>query len=164
MYDLEFLPDEMIMEAEWHADRARAHEIESWRRELPRECNTADYLEAARIAVYLAPKLGRQGIRHLHATDSRALLCAWIVQRLSKVTISATIETHPAFPFNVLQRLLASCAGGRVSDPKLRAGFDGRFIEDPKSPRWRAPFGLRGAHIREEFLQQWRNQLEKWSR
>jgi hypothetical protein len=63
-----------------------------------------------------------------------------------------------------LQRLLASCAGGRVSDPKLRAGFDGRFIEDPKSPRWRAPFGLRGAHIREEFLQQWRNQLEKWSR
>jgi glycosyltransferase involved in cell wall biosynthesis len=164
VYDLEFLPDEMIMEAEWHADRARAHEIESWRRELPRECNTADYLEAARIAVYLAPKLGRQGIRHLHATDSRALLCAWIVQRLSKVTISATIETHPAFPFNVLQRLLASCAGGRVSDPKLRAGFDGRFIEDPKSPRWRAPFGLGGAHIREEFLQQWRNQLEKWSR
>jgi glycosyltransferase involved in cell wall biosynthesis len=164
VYDLEFLPDAMIMEAEWHADRARAHEIESWRRELPRDCNTADYLEAARVAVYLAPKLARQGIRHLHATDSRALLCAWIVQRLSKVTISATIETHPAFPFNVLQRLVASCAGGRVSDPKLRAGFDGRFIEDPKSPRWRVPFGLRGAHIREEFLQQWRNQLETWSR
>jgi glycosyltransferase involved in cell wall biosynthesis len=161
VYDLEFLPDAMIMEAEWHADRARAHEIESWR---PRECDTADYLEAARVAVYLGPKLAREGIRHLQATDSRALLCAWIVQRLSKVTISATIETHPPFPFNVLQRLLASCTGGRVSDPKLRAGFDGRFIDEPKSLRWRAPFGLRGAHIGEEFLQQWRNQLETWSR
>ncbi len=164
VHALEFLPDAIVIEGEWHADRARAHEVENWRRELPRECNTADYLEAARVAVYLAPKLARQGIRHLHATDSRALLCAWIVQRLSKVTISATIETHPAFPFNVLQPLLASCAGGRVSDPKLRAGFDGRFIEDPKSLHWRAPFGLRGTHIRKEFLQQWRNQLETWSR
>jgi glycosyltransferase involved in cell wall biosynthesis len=164
VYSLEFLPDAMIIEAEWDADRPRAHEIESWRRELPPECNTADYLEAARVALYLVPKLSRENIRHLHATDSRALLCAWILRRLAKITISATIETHPAFPFNVLQRLLASCTGGRVSDPKLRAGFDGRFIDEPKSPRWRAPFGLRGAYIREKFLQQWRNQLETWSR
>lgn len=164
VYGLEFLPDAMIMEAEWHADRARAHEIESWRRELPRECDTADYLEAARVAVYLAPKLAREEIRHLHATDSRALVCAWIVQRLSKVTISATIETHPAFPFNVLQRLLTSCTGGRVSDPKIRAAFDGRFIAEPAPRRWRGPFGPNAADIRGQFLQQWRAQLETWSR
>ena len=164
VYDLEFLPDAMIVEAEWHADRARAHEIESWRREVPPECNTADYLEAARIALYLAPKLARKGIRHLHATDSRALLCAWIVQRLSKVTISATIESPPSFAPVVVERLLRSCSGGRVSDPKIRADFDGRFMDEPKSPRWRAQFGLRGARSREEFLQQWRNQLETWSR
>jgi glycosyltransferase involved in cell wall biosynthesis len=164
VHALEFLPDAIVIEAEWHADRSRAHEIESWRRELPPECNTADYLEAARVAFYLAPKLARAGIRHIHATDSHALLCAWILQRLAKITISATIESRPAFVSDVLERLLASCTGGRVSDPKIRAGFDGRFIAEPKPPRWRRPFGPSGAHINEQFLQQWRNQLETWSR
>jgi glycosyltransferase involved in cell wall biosynthesis len=161
---LEFLPDAIVIESEWHADRARAHEIETWRRELPRECNTADYLEAARVALYLAPKLARAGIRHVHAMDSRALLCAWILQRLVKITISATIESRPAFVSDVLKRLLASCTGGRVSDRKIRASFNGRFIAEPKPPRWRRPFAPSAAHISEQFLQQWRNQLETWSR
>jgi glycosyltransferase involved in cell wall biosynthesis len=164
VYDLEFLPDAMIIEAEWNADRGRAHEIESWRRELPPECHTADYLEAARVALYLAPKVARDRIRHVHATDSRALLCAWILQRLAKITISATIESPPAFAPGVVERLLTNCTGGRVSDPKIRAGFDGRFLPEPKLARWREPFGSRGAHINEQFLQQWRSQLEMWSR
>jgi glycosyltransferase involved in cell wall biosynthesis len=160
---LEFLPDAMVIEAEWHADRARAHEIESWRHELRPECNTADYLEAAHVALYLAPELKRAGIRHVHATDSRALLCAWILQRLAKVTISATIELLPAFESDVLKRLLASCTGGRVSDPKIRAALDGRFIAEPEPTRWHGLFGP-SADVREQFLQQWRDQLEIWSR
>jgi glycosyltransferase involved in cell wall biosynthesis len=164
VHTLEFLPDALVIEAEWLADRARAHEVESWRRELPSVCNTADYLEAARVALYLGPKLVRAGIRHLHATDSRALLCAWIIQRLAKVTISATIESPPAFPSNVLQRLLPICTGGRVADPKICAFFDGRFIAEPKPRRWRRPFVAREEDIREGFFQQWRNQLERWSR
>jgi glycosyltransferase involved in cell wall biosynthesis len=108
---LEFLPDAIVIEAEWDANRLGAHEIESWRRELPPECNTADYLEAARVALYLAPKLVRAEIRHVHATDSRALLCAWILQRLAKITISATIESRPAFVADVVERLLTSCTG-----------------------------------------------------
>jgi glycosyltransferase involved in cell wall biosynthesis len=164
VHALEFLPDALVIEAEWLADRARAHEVESWRRELPRLCHTADYLEAARVALYLGPKLVRAGIRHVHATDSRALLCAWILQRLANVTISATIESPAAFPPNVLQRLLPICTGGRVADPEIRARFDGRFIVEPKVRRWRGPFGPGEEDIREEFLQQWRNQLETWSR
>lgn len=164
VHALEFLPDAIVIEAEWHADRSRAHEIESWRRELPPECNTADYLETARVALYLAPKLVRAGIRHIHATDSRALLCAWILQRLAKITISATIESPPAFASGVVERLLTSCTGGRVSDPKIRAGFDGRFLAEPKPTRWRGPFGPSGAHSSEQFLEQWRDQLETWSR
>src|SRR5207249_4805793 len=85
-----------------------------------------ELVEAARCALYLVPKLARNGIRHVHATDSRALLCAWILQRLAKITISATIESPPAFASEVVERLLASCAGGRVSNAKIRAGFDGR--------------------------------------
>src|SRR6266700_3456368 len=161
---LEFLPDAIVIEAEWDANRSGAREIESWRRELPPECSTADYLEAARVALYLAPKLARAGIRHIHATDSRALLCAWILQRLAKITISATIESPPALASDVVARLLASCTGGRVSDPKIRTGFNGRFIAEPKPSLWRRPFGASEAHINEQFLQQWRNQLETWSR
>jgi glycosyltransferase involved in cell wall biosynthesis len=164
VHALEFLPDAIVIEAEWHAERSRAHEIESWRRDLSPECNTADYLEAARVALYVAPKLARKGIRHIHATDSRALLCAWILQRLAKITISATIESPPAFASGVVERLLTSCTGGRVSDPKIRAGFDGRFLAEPKPTRWRGSFGPSGAHISEQFLQQWRDQLETWSR
>src|SRR6266568_5086182 len=161
---LEFLPDAIVIEAEWDANRSGAREIESWRRELPPECSTADYLEAARVALYLAPKFARAGIRHIHATDSRALLCAWILQRLAKITISATIESPPALASDVVARLLASCTGGRVSDPKIRTGFNGRFIAEPKPSLWRRPFGASEAHINEQFLQQWRNQLETWSR
>jgi glycosyltransferase involved in cell wall biosynthesis len=162
VHALEFLPDAIVIKAEWHADRASAHEIESWQRELPSACSTADYLDAAHVALYLAPKLARDGIRHLHATDSRALLCAWILQRLAKITVSATIESPSPFASDVLERLLASCTGGRVSDPKIRAGFNGRFMAEPKPPRWRRLFGPGGVHIK--FLQQWRNQLETWSR
>ena len=161
---LEFLPDAIVIEAEWQAQRLRVHEIEGWRRELPPECNTADYLEAARVALYLTPKLSRKGIRHVHATDSRALLCAWILQRLTKITISATIESPPAFASGVVERLLTSCTGGRVSDPKIRVGFDGRFLTEPKPLRWRGTFGSGRSQINEQFLQQWRNQLETWSR
>jgi glycosyltransferase involved in cell wall biosynthesis len=161
---LEFLPDAIVIKAEWNADRAGAREIESWQRELPPACNTDDYLEASRVALYLAPKLARARIRHLHATDSRALLCAWILQRLTKITISATIESPPAFASDVVERLLAGCTGGRVSDAKIRAGFDGRFLAEPNAPRLRRLFGPSGAHIDEQFLQQWRNQLERWSR
>ena len=164
VHALEFLPDAIVIKAEWQADRAGAREIESSRRELPPACNTDDYLEAARLALYLAPKLARAGIRHLHATDSRALLCAWIVQRLAKITISATIESPPAFAPDVVERLLASCTGGRVSDAKIRAGFDSRFIAEPKPSTFRGLFGPSGAHISEQFLEQWRNQLETWCR
>ena len=161
---LEFLPDAIVIKAEWQANPSGAHEIETWRRELPPAWNTDDYLEAARVALYLAPKLARAGIRHLHATDSRALLCAWILRRLAKITISATIESPPAFASDVVERLLAGCTGGRVSDAKIRAGFDGRFIAEPKASTWLGLFSPSGAHISEQFLQQWRNQLETWSR
>jgi hypothetical protein len=160
---LEFLPDPIVIEAEWQTQRSRAHQIESWRRELPPECNTADYLEAGRVALYLVSKLARKEIRHIHATDSRALLCAWILRRLANVTISATIESPPAFASGVVERLLANCTGGRVSDPKIRAVFDGRFLAEPKPLRWRGTFGSSISHINEQFLQQWRHQLETWS-
>src|SRR5207249_11053534 len=156
---LEFLPDAIVIEAEWDANRSDAHEIESWRRELPPECSTADYLEAARVALYLAPKLARAGIRHIHATDSRALLCAWILQRLAKITISATIESAPALASDVVARLLASCTGGRASGPKIRSGFNCRFIGAPKPPPWRRPCGASEAHIDERCLQHWRHPL-----
>jgi hypothetical protein len=86
------------------------------------------------------------------------------LQRLAKVTISATIESSPAFTADVLKRLLATCIGGRISAPEFRAALDGRFIAEPELPRWRRPFGLRAIAVREQFLQQWRDQLETWSR
>jgi ATP-dependent helicase YprA (DUF1998 family) len=86
------------------------------------------------------------------------------LQRLAKITISATIESPPAFASDVVEHLLASCTGGRVSDAKIRAGFDGRFVAEPNPPRWRRLFDPSEAHINEQFLQQWRNQLETWSR
>jgi hypothetical protein len=161
---LEFLPDAIVVKDESEANPSGAQEIESWRHELPPACNAAEYLEASRVALYLAPKIARAGIRHLHATDSRALLCAWILQRLAKITISATIESPPAFASDVVEHLLASCTGGRVSDAKIRSGFEGRFVAEPNPPRWRRLFDPSGAHINEQFLQQWRNQLETWSR
>jgi hypothetical protein len=119
----------------------------------------ADYLEAARIALYLGPKLVRAGI--LRAPTDSALCSVHGSCNVSQTYDRRDIESR--------QHFCQTCCNGcyRSVRQPLRPGcarFDGRFMVEPKVRRWRGPFGPGEEDIREEFLQQWRNQLETWSR
>jgi glycosyltransferase involved in cell wall biosynthesis len=161
---LEFLPDAMVIEAEWRANTSLVQELEEKRAQQKNRVPGAIFLRQARFALVLRTLLARKNVSHVHATSSRALVCALLLKEWLDVTVSATIEREPELPQAWIRDALSECVGGRVSDRKIRVGLDGRFIAEPKPRRWRRPFGPIGAHINEQFLQQWRNQLEAWSR
>src|SRR2546421_1161803 len=114
---LEFLPDAMVIEAEWRANPELAQKLEEERaREEPRVPGRT-FLRQARFALVLYRL--QKNVSHVHATSSRALLCALILKKILNITVSATIEARPSLPREWIQNALSQCIGGRVKDRKL---------------------------------------------
>jgi glycosyltransferase involved in cell wall biosynthesis len=123
---LEFLPDPMVIEAEWRANHALAQKLEEDRAQQSARAPSAIFLRQARFALVLT-KL-QKNVSHVHATSSSALVCALILKKLLNVTVSATIEARPALPREWIQNALSECVGGRLRDRKLVRG--GSFLVD----------------------------------
>jgi len=109
-------------------------------------------------------------VSHIHATSSRALVCALILKKLLKVTTSATIEARPALPREWIQNALSECVGGRLRDRQLAAG--GSFLVDKTTFR-SAPQRAIGLVSKKSgidltagtrFWQEWAELLVRWSR
>jgi hypothetical protein len=94
-------------------------------------------------------------VSHVHATSSRALVCALILQKLIEVTVSATIERRPELSRDWVKAALPRCVGGRVHDRKLLEAQNGSFVLDKTGG-----FHLTG---RTNFWQQWAELLLGWS-
>jgi len=117
---LRFLPDGMVLEAEWLQERETARRIEVWRQDLGQKLSSELFLQQARYALFLRRWIERDGVRHLHAMTSRELLCGWILQQLTGVTLSASIEDKAtALPGSVIAQLAADCAGLRTGNSEL---------------------------------------------
>ena len=119
---LEFLPDAMVIEAEWRANHALAQKLEEDRAQQSVRAPSAIFLRQARFALVLIKLLREKNVSHVHATSSRALVCALILKKLLNVTVSATIEARPALPREWTQNALSECVGGRVKDRQLVRG------------------------------------------
>jgi glycosyltransferase involved in cell wall biosynthesis len=152
---LEFLPDAMALEAEWRANRAVAQKLEERRAQEEQRAPADIFLRQARFALVLRKLLAKRGISHVHATSSRALVCALILQQLVDLTLSATIEPHPDLSRDWVRAALQRCEGGRVSDGKLLDGGTGSFLRDKKTR-----IHLTG---RAKFWQEWAHLLQRWS-
>ncbi|HET9418568.1 MAG TPA: hypothetical protein VFO30_04435, partial [Chthoniobacterales bacterium] len=113
------------------------------------------FLREARFALILRKLLAQQGISHVHATSSRTLVCALLLQQLTNLSVSAAIEAHPQLSRNWLRSALQRCVGGRIADRKLLAQTSDSFL-----PEARTRFGLTG---RAKFWQQWAELVERWS-
>jgi hypothetical protein len=92
---LEFLPDPMVIEAEWRANQALGQKLEEDRAQQTARAPSAIFLREARFALVLANLLREKHVSHIHATSSSALVCALILKKLLNVTVSATIEARP---------------------------------------------------------------------
>jgi glycosyltransferase involved in cell wall biosynthesis len=164
---LEFLPDPMVIEAEWRANPALAQKLEEDRAQQNVRAPSAIFLRQARFALMLT-KL-QKNVSHVHATSSRALVCALILKKLLNVTVSATIEARPDLPREWLQSALSECAGGRLRDPQLVRGST--FLVDKTTFR-SAPQQALGLVSQRtgidltagtRFWQEWAELLMRWS-
>jgi hypothetical protein len=164
---LEFLPDQMVIEAEWRANHALAQKLEEDRAQQSVRAPSGIFLRQARFALVLIRL--QKNVSHVHATSSRALVCALILKKLLNVTVSATIEARPALPREWIQNALSECVGGRLRDRQLVRGDS--FLVDKTTFRSvpQRALGLvsqksgidltAGTH----FWQEWADLLLRWS-
>jgi len=168
---LEFLPDAMVMEAEWRANPTLAQRLEEERAQEDIRAPSAIFLRQARLALVVRRMLEEKKVSHVHATSSRALVCALILQELIGVTVSATVEPRPELPLNWIESALRKCKGGRLSDRKLLRERSSSFVFDKaafcSTPR--KVVGLLGKNIGIDlttgasFWQEWAGLLVRWS-
>jgi glycosyltransferase involved in cell wall biosynthesis len=153
---LEFLPDAIVIEAEWRANSAAAQRLEEERAQRANRVPGGVFLRQARFALALQRMFRQQNVSHVHATSARALVCAVILKRLLNVTVSATIEPRPELPRAWLHDALGECVAARLNDRKLLEARHPTFVPDKTS----------GLHLtgRAKFWQQWAESLLRWSR
>ncbi len=167
---MEFLPDTMVIEAEWRANPALAQKLEEGRAQQSVRVPSAIFLRQARFALLLIKLLREKNVSLVHATSSRALVCALIIKKLLNVPVSATIEVRPALPREWIQNALSECIGGRLRDQKLVRGSS--FLIDKTTFR-SAPQQALGLvsqksgidlTVGTRFWQKWAQLLMRWSR
>ncbi len=168
---LQFLPDAMAIEAEWRANRAQAQSLEEERAQQRNRVPGAIFLRQARFALALQKLLRAKDVSHVHATSSRALVCALMLKRLLNVTVSATIEARSELSRNWIRGALSECEGGRLADRKLLDGRGSSFLVDKTTFR-SAPRKALGLITRKtgidlstgaRFWKEWADLLLRWS-
>ena len=169
---LEFLPDAMVIEAEWRANQALAQKLEEDRAQQSARAPSTVFLRQARFALVLTRLLGEKKVSHVHATSSSALVCALILKKLLNVTVSATIEARPNLPREWIQNALSECVGGRLRD--RQSVRDSSFLVDKTTFR-SAPQQVLGLVSQKSgidlirlrrgtrFWQEWADLLTRWT-
>ena len=165
---LEFLPDPMVIEAEWRANQALAQKLEEDRAQQSARAPSAIFLRQARFALVLRGLLRKKNVSHIHATNSATLVCALISKKLFNVTVSATIEARPNLPREWIQNALSECVGGRLRDRQLVRG--GSFLVDKTTFRSAPQQALGRVSQRSgidltagaRFWQEWAELLMRW--
>jgi glycosyltransferase involved in cell wall biosynthesis len=168
---LEFLPDAMVLEAEWRTNPALAQQLEEDRAQQSSRAPGVIFLRQGRFALVLRKLIQEKNVTHIHATSSRALVCALMLKKLLGVTVSATIEARSELPREWIQNALSECVGGRLSSRKLVEQFGGAFFLDKttfrSAPRKTLGQIARQTHINltagSRFWQQWADLLLRWS-
>ena len=168
---IEFLPDAMVLEGEWRANPVLAQQLEEDRAQQSSRAPGAIFLRQARFALVLRKFLQEKNVSHIHATTSRALVCALMLKKLLGVTASATIEPRAELPRDWIQNALSECIGGRLSNRKLVEQVDGEFFPDRttfrSAPRKTLGQITQKTHIDlttgSRFWQQWADLLLRWS-
>jgi hypothetical protein len=166
-----FLPDAMVIEAEWQSNQALVRELESvWADQTPRPSSEL-FLEQARAALMLRRLFQRHNINHVHATSSRTLLCALYLKKLVDVSVSVAIELKPVLAEQLVRRALDECVGGRSNDRELLARRGSGFVFDQTldkpSVNDIGPWLTRKARIEwsggRSFWREWSEQLVDWT-
>jgi glycosyltransferase involved in cell wall biosynthesis len=168
---LEFLPDSMAIEAEWQANRKLVLALEDDRANETARAPVDLFLQQARFAITLRRMFAQRDISHVHATNSRALICGVLLKKMLGVTLSATIEAKPPISRDVIENALRHAVGGRIADRRLRERAGDPFLFDRAGSNrvWTRSLHLLKPAIRIDltrrarFWQEWADRLAGWS-
>src|SRR5262245_57907815 len=116
---LEFLPDAMVLEAEWRSNPTLVQQLEEERAQQSSRAPGAIFLRQGRFALVLRKLMQEKNISHIHATSSRALVCALMLKKLLGVPVSATVEPRSELSRDWIRNALSECVAGRLSSEKL---------------------------------------------
>jgi glycosyltransferase involved in cell wall biosynthesis len=170
--EFQYLPDAMVIEAEWQAGMPLVRELEAMRANQKHRPPSDLFLEQARCALMLRRLFLQHNIGHVHATSSRTLLCALILKKLLGLGISAAIEEKPVLSEQIILDALDQCVGGRSIDRELLARRGSGFLFDQTlekpSVNDIGPWLTRKARVEwtgaRSFWQEWSQQLIGWTR
>ena len=115
---LDFLPDAIVLEADWRAHVADAARCEKLYTTVA-PAGGEEFFRAARRAVHTAQLVRKRGLRHVHACRSNTLVWAWLVKNLTGVRASFAIEDHPPLSRAFLAELSSAFDFGTIGDAKL---------------------------------------------
>jgi hypothetical protein len=160
-----------VIEAEWRANRGEAQSLEEERAQQRNRVPGGIFLRQARFALAVRALLRHKHVAHVHATSSRALVCALMLKKLLNVTVSATIEARSELPRNWIQDALSNCVGARLAHRKLLEARGNSFLIDKTTFRSapRRALGLitgkTGIDLTAgaRFWQKWAKLLLRWS-
>ena len=118
----------MVLEAEWRTNSALAQQLAEDRVQQSSRAPGAIFLRQGRFALVLRKLVQGKNVSHVHATSSRALVCALMLKKLLGMTVSATIEPRSELSREWIQDAVSECVGGRLSNRKLVEQLGGTFI------------------------------------
>ena len=169
--EFDFLPDPMVIEAEWQASPALLRELEAMHANQKHRAPSGLFLEQARAALILRKMFRAHKIAHVHATSSRTVLCALMLRKLLSLTVSVAVEEKPVLSEPLLLAALDQCVGGRSNDRELLARRGSGFLFDQTlekpSVNDIGPWLSRKARIEwsgaRPFWQEWSERLTEWT-
>jgi hypothetical protein len=167
----QYLPDAMVVEAEWQASLPLLRELEAIRANQKHRPPSDLFLEQARAALILRRLFRQHWISHVHAASSRTLLCALMLKKMLGVTVSAAIEEKPIFANEIVAEAFDQIDGGRSNDRELLAHRSADFLFDETVDRPSVndigPWLTRKAKIEwtggRHFWQEWSQRLIGWT-
>ncbi|HXA10224.1 MAG TPA: glycosyltransferase family 4 protein [Chthoniobacterales bacterium] len=169
--EFQYLPDAMVIEAEWQSSMPLVRELEAMRANQKHRPPSDLFLEQARYAVMLRKLFLQHNVGHVHATNSRSLLCALCLKKLLGLGISVAIEEKPVLSEAVILDALDQCVGGRSIDRELLAHRGSGFLFDQTLERPSVndigPWLTRKARVEwtgaRRFWREWSQQLIGWT-
>lgn len=121
----ETLPDACVLESLWLRHASRRQQLEKLRAIIGDAMDGETFYLQARRALWMADALPRRGTKHVHAFRSDAMVCLWLLKKISHLSVSVAIEESPELSRALIARLLPDFDLSSVSDDKLIAQSSG---------------------------------------
>ncbi len=119
--DGESLPDACVLESLWFRNSSQRQQLERLRNTIGDAMDGETFYLQARRAVWMAHALPRRGTVHAHAFRSDAMVCIWMLKKISNITVSTAIEDAPTLSRALISKLLPDFDFTSISDAKLLA-------------------------------------------